>query len=54
MTGWRLGWSYWPSSLIENAVNLAVNDHSCPVASFMDAGRAALDGPDDCIDEMME
>jgi len=53
MTGWRMGWSYWPTSLIEHATRLAVNDHSCPVASFMDAGIAALDGPDDCVNEMM-
>jgi len=54
MTGWRMGWSVWPKTLIDHAVRLAINDHSCPVAAFMPAGVAALDGPDDCIWEMME
>src|SRR6266568_183817 len=26
MTGWRLGWSVWPSSLIEQATRLCIND----------------------------
>ena len=30
MTGWRLGWSVWPTKFIDFANKLCVNDHSCP------------------------
>ena len=54
MTGWRLGWSFWPKNLIEHVNTLLINSVSCvnPAAQF--AGIAALDGPDDSIDEMMK
>jgi len=53
MTGWRLGYSVWPESLIEHATKLAINSHSCVNAPTQFAGIAALEGPQDAVDEMM-
>lgn len=53
MTGWRLGWSVWPARLHEAARKLAVNSHSCVNAASQWAGVAALDGPQDCVAEMV-
>ena len=53
MTGWRLGYSVWPDSLIEGVVRLCVNNHSCVNAPTQFAGIAALTGPQDAVDEMM-
>jgi aspartate aminotransferase len=53
MTGWRLGYSLWPESLIDLAVKLCVNDHSCVNAATQYAGIEALNGPQDAVDEMM-
>ena len=53
MTGWRLGWSYWPDALIEKAVRLCVNSHSCVNAATQWAGIAALEGPQDAVEAMM-
>ncbi len=53
MTGWRLGFSLWPESLIEGAVRLAVNCHSCVNAATQYAGIEALAGPQDSVREMV-
>ena len=52
MTGWRLGFGVWPESLVEGAVRLAVNSSSCVNAATQYAGIAALQGPQDSVDEM--
>jgi len=52
MTGWRLGYSVWPASLIEKAERLAVNCHSCVNAPTQYAGIAALEGPQDSVETM--
>ena len=54
MTGWRLGWSFWPEHLVEHVNKLLINSVSCVNAAAQFAGIAALDGPDDSIHEMME
>ncbi len=54
MTGWRLGWAVWPEKLIEQVIKLCVNNHSCVNAAIQFGGIAALDGPDDSINFMME
>ena len=54
MTGWRLGWSFWPENLVEHVNKLLINSVSCVNAAAQFAGIAALDGPDDSINEMME
>lgn len=53
MTGWRLGYSIWPDALIEKVVRLCVNNHSCVNAPTQFAGIAALEGPQDAVDDMM-
>ena len=54
MTGWRLGFSVWPKSLIEHATRLAINCHSCVNAPTQFAGIAALEGPQDEAVEMVK
>ncbi len=49
MTGWRLGWSVWPESLIENVNKFCINNHSCVNAAVQFGGISALDGSDDFI-----
>src|SRR5689334_1618230 len=53
MTGWRLGWSVWPKPLYDAARKLAVNAHSCVNAATQWAGITALNGPQDCVREMV-
>lgn len=53
MTGWRMGYSVWPETLIDHATRLAINCHSCVNASAQFAGIAALEGPQDSVDEMV-
>jgi aspartate aminotransferase len=53
MTGWRLGFGVWPPALVEGAVRLAVNCHSCVNAAAQAAAIAALEGPQDAVDEMV-
>ena len=54
MTGWRLGWSFWPENLIEHINKFLINSVSCVNAAAQYAGIAALDGSDDSINQMME
>ena len=53
MTGWRLGYAVWPDSAVEHVTRLCINDHSCVNAPTQFAGIAALDGPQDAVDQMM-
>lgn len=53
MTGWRLGYGYWPRELVEPAVRLAVNSVSCVNAPTQWAAIAALEGPQDAVHEMV-
>lgn len=53
MTGWRLGYSVWPNSLIDAARKLAVNSWSCVNAPAQWAALAALTGPQDCVIDMV-
>ncbi len=54
MTGWRLGYAVWPRAMVEPATRLCVNDHSCVNAAAQFAGIAALEGPQDEADAMVE
>jgi aspartate aminotransferase len=54
MTGWRLGFSVWPKSLVEHVVRLCVNSHSCVNAPTQFAGIAALEGPQDDVVRMVK
>ena len=53
MTGWRLGYAVWPKSLVEHAVKMAINCHSCVNNATQYAGIAALDGPQDTVQAMV-
>ncbi len=54
MTGWRLGWSIWPKALLDGVRKLAVNSWSCVNAPAQWAGVAAMEGPQDQVQEMLE
>lgn len=54
MTGWRLGFSVWPKSIVDHVVRLNVNCHSCVNAPTQFAGIAALDGPQDAVHHMVK
>ncbi|WP_037037737.1 aminotransferase class I/II-fold pyridoxal phosphate-dependent enzyme, partial [Pseudovibrio sp. JE062] len=54
MTGWRMGYSVWPSSLIDKARKLAVNCWSCINTPSQYAGIAAIEGPQDAVAQMMQ
>ena len=53
MTGWRLGWSIWPTKLIEFANKLCVNNHSCPTSISQYAGLEALTGPQEELNKIV-
>jgi aspartate/methionine/tyrosine aminotransferase len=53
MTGWRLGWSVWPTTLTERFRRFAVNAWSCVNTATQYAGIAALEGPQTAVDEMV-
>jgi aspartate aminotransferase len=53
MTGWRLGWSIWPTPLYDKVRKLAVNCWSCVNAPTQFAGIAAIDGPQDDVTKMV-
>lgn len=53
MTGWRLGWSIWPTTLIDRVRRLAVNSWSCVNSAAQYAGLAALEGPQTEVDTMV-
>ncbi len=53
MTGWRLGYGVWPEALVDAAIRLAVKSHSCVNAAAQHAGLAALEGPQDAVDDMV-
>ena len=54
MTGWRLGWSVWPESLIDKVTRMAINSYSCVSAANQVAALAALEGPHEFLTDMME
>lgn len=53
MTGWRLGWSVWPSKLIEHAIKMCINDHSCPSSISQHAGLEAIKGTKDHVHKIV-
>jgi aspartate/methionine/tyrosine aminotransferase len=53
MTGWRLGYGVFPPELVPGVTRLMVNSVSCTATFVQLAGIAALEGPQDCVDEMV-
>ena len=54
MTGWRLGWGVWPEKLIEHVFKFCVNNHSCVNTPAQYGAIAALDGPEDHLNNMIK
>jgi len=54
MTGWRLGYGIWPSGLVEHAERLQINIASCANAATQIAAIAALEGPQEPVEEMRQ
>jgi aspartate aminotransferase len=54
MTGWRLGFAAVPTSLAATIERFAVNVHSCVPPFVQRAGLAALTGPDQPVQEMVD
>ena len=54
MTGWRLGWSVWPEKLIEYVFKFCVNSHSCVNTPAQYGAIAALNGPENHLNDMMK
>jgi len=54
MTGWRLGWGVWPEQFIEHVFKFCVNNHSCVNTASQYGAIAALDGPEDHLNDMMK
>ena len=52
MTGWRLGYGIMPEELVPHISRLATNSVSCAASFSQIAGVAALDGPQDAVQEM--
>jgi len=52
MTGWRLGYGVWPSTIVDQAERLQINSSSCANAVTQVAAIEALRGPQDAVDAM--
>ena len=51
MTGWRMGYGVMPEWLVDAVNKLMVNSNSCTASFTQRAGIAALNGPQDDVDE---
>ena len=54
MTGWRLGYGLMPEPLAKHVEDLMVNSNSCTSAFTQMAGIAALEGPQDDTQAMVD
>ncbi len=53
MTGWRLGYTVGPQEVIDEVTKFLESSSSCVSAITQRAGLAALQGPQDCVEEMV-
>lgn len=53
MTGWRIGWSITPLEVAKAMDDLQSQETSNPCSISQYAAIAALQGPQDCVDEML-
>ena len=53
MTGWRIGWTLSPAKLAKAMDNLQSQETSNPSSISQYAALAAIDGPQQCVDEML-
>jgi aspartate aminotransferase len=54
MTGWRLGYGIVPAGLVDAFSGLVINTVSCTSSFSQVAAAAALDGPQDAVDAMVD
>ena len=54
MTGWRLGFGVFPPALVEPVTRLVINSVSCTSAFSQYAAAAALNGPWEPVERMVE
>ena len=54
MTGWRMGYGVMPAWLVDPVNKLMVNSNSCTASFTQRAGIAALNGPQDDVEKMVE
>jgi len=54
MTGWRIGWTIAPVELSKAMEKLQSQETSNPCSVSQQAAIAALNGPQDCVSEMLE
>jgi aspartate aminotransferase len=54
MTGWRLGFGIFPEELVPHVERLISNSVSCTATFAQEAAIAALEGPQDAVDSMLE
>jgi aspartate aminotransferase len=54
MTGWRIGWTIAPTALTKAMDNLQSQQTSNPCSVSQAAAVAALNGPQECVSEMLE
>jgi aspartate/methionine/tyrosine aminotransferase len=54
MTGWRLGFGVFPTELVEPVERLISNSVSCTASFSQRAAEAALDGPQDAVERMLD
>lgn len=54
MTGWRLGFGVMPQPLAEAVTRLAINCNSCTPGFVQRAGVAALTGPQEQVEQMVQ
>jgi len=52
MTGWRIGYGVMHPELAQRVARLQVNSNSCTAAFTQIAAKAALEGPQDSVEEM--
>jgi aspartate/methionine/tyrosine aminotransferase len=53
MTGWRIGYVAGSAELIDSATKVLESNSSCVSTITQIAAEAALDGPQDCVGEMV-
>jgi aspartate aminotransferase len=53
MTGWRIGWTLSPAPIAKAMNSLQSQETSCPCSVSQKAAIAALEGPQECVGEML-
>lgn len=54
MTGWRVGYGVMPQELAGHVTRLMTNSNSCTATFTQHAALAALEGPQDSVDDMVK